>query len=94
VGDNLLDGLLILQIGCFLVLLAIWPAYAYLKLRRRVRLAEERAADQIKHLHLVRGWSPTRIAESRGLRGRKQARLERIYAVLGIRREAAVEQAA
>lgn len=42
---------------------------------------------QIKFLHLERGWSPNRIALSGGLRGQKQARLERIYAALGLRRE-------
>ena len=42
---------------------------------------------QIKFLHLERGWSPNRIALSGGLRGQKQARLERIYAALGPRRE-------
>ena len=42
---------------------------------------------QIKFLHVERGWSPNRIARSGGLRGQKQARLERIYAALGLRRE-------
>jgi hypothetical protein len=42
---------------------------------------------QIKFLHLERGWSPNRIALSGGLRGQKQARLEQIYATLGLRRE-------
>lgn len=43
--------------------------------------------EQIKFLHLERGWSLNRIALSGGLRGQKQARLERIYAALGLRRE-------
>ena len=42
---------------------------------------------QIKFLHVERGWSPNRIALSGGLRGQKQARLERISAALGLRRE-------
>lgn len=50
---------------------------------------------QIKFLHLERGWSPNRIALSGGLRGQKQARLERIYMALGLRRdEAEIEQPA
>lgn len=48
---------------------------------------DELTNDQIKYLHLQRLWSPTRIAESRGVRGRKQARLERVYAALGLRRD-------
>ncbi|NJO82950.1 MAG: hypothetical protein HC828_09090 [Blastochloris sp.] len=48
---------------------------------------DELTDDQIKYLHLQRRWSPTRIAESRGVRGRKQVRLERVYAALGLRRE-------
>lgn len=48
---------------------------------------DELTDEQIKYLHLHRQWSPTRIAESRGVRGRKQTRLERVYAVLGLRRE-------
>jgi hypothetical protein len=48
---------------------------------------DELTDEQITYLHLQRQWSPTRIAESRGVRGRKQARLERVYAVLGLRRE-------
>ncbi|MEI7770681.1 MAG: hypothetical protein WCI67_11855 [Chloroflexales bacterium] len=48
---------------------------------------DELTDDQIKYLHLQRRWSPTRIAESRGVRGRKQVRLERVYAGLGLRRE-------
>jgi hypothetical protein len=43
--------------------------------------------EQIKHLHLVRGWSPNRIALCGGLRGQKQVRLERISTVLNLRRE-------
>ena len=46
---------------------------------------DELTNDQIKYLHLQRRWSPTRIAESRGVRGRKQVRLERVYAALGLR---------
>ena len=42
---------------------------------------------QIKYLHHQQGWSPTRIAESRGVRGRKQVRLDRVYAALGIPRD-------
>ncbi|PDV96519.1 FtsK/SpoIIIE domain-containing protein [Candidatus Chloroploca asiatica] len=54
---------------------------------------DELTDAQITYLHLHRQWSPTRIAESRGLRGRKQVRLERVYAALGRRREPAeVEQ--
>lgn len=65
-------------------------------LRRRARRAEggdELTDEQIKYLHLERRWSPTRIADWRGVRGRKQARLERVYTALGLRRELAeVEQ--
>ncbi|WP_129678017.1 hypothetical protein [Candidatus Chloroploca sp. Khr17] len=42
---------------------------------------------QIQFLHLERGWSPNRIALSGGLRGQKQARLERAHAALSPRRE-------
>ena len=38
--------------------------------------------NQIKFLHRERGWSPNRIALSGGLRGQKQARLERIALAL------------
>jgi len=38
--------------------------------------------QQIKYLHLERGWSCNRIAFSGGLRGQKQVRLERIAAAL------------
>lgn len=56
---------------------------------------DELTDEQIKYLHLHRQWSPTRIAESRDVRGRKQARLERVYSVLGLRREVSeVEQPA
>jgi hypothetical protein len=62
---------------------------------RRQNRGDELTDEQIKYLHLHRQWSPTRIAESRGVRGRKQARLERIYGVLGLRRAASeVEQPA
>jgi hypothetical protein len=52
-----------------------------------LRRGDELTDDQIKYVHLQRRWSPTRIAESRGVRGRKQVRLERVYAALGLRRE-------
>lgn len=42
--------------------------------------------EHIKHLHAKRGWSPSRIATSKGLRGRKDERLDRVYMVLGIPR--------
>lgn len=50
-----------------------------------LRQGNELTDDQIKYLHLQRRWSPTRIAESRGVRGRKQVRLGRVYTVLGLR---------
>ena len=45
---------------------------------------QELSDELMKYLH-QQGWSPTKIAESRGVRGRKQVHLERVYAALGIK---------
>lgn len=42
--------------------------------------------EHIKYLHFIKKWSPSKIAATNGVRGQKQVRMERIYAVLGMPR--------